>query len=131
MQYLIYLLVYPLLWLISILPFRLLYLLSDAVYVLVYYIIGYRKGTVRKNLELAFPEKTAKERLLIEKKSYHHLCDIFLEMIKTMTISDAEMAKRCKFDNLEVITELEKQDKSIAVMCAHYASYEWVVSMNK
>lgn len=131
MQYLIYLLVYPLLWLISILPFPLLYLFSDAIYVVVYYVIGYRKGTVRKNLALAFPEMTAKQRLVIEKKSYHHLCDMFLEMIKTMTISEAEIEKRFKFNNLEVYTDLEKEGKSIALMCAHYASYEWVISMNK
>lgn len=131
MQYLIYLLVYPLLWLISILPFPLLYLFSDAIYIVVYHVIGYRKGTVRKNLSLAFPEKTAKERLSIEKKFYHHMCDMFLEMIKTMTISEAEMDKRFKFTNMEVYTDLEKEGKSIALMCAHYASYEWVISMNK
>lgn len=131
MQYLIYLLVYPLLWLVSILPFRLLYWFSDAIYVVVYYLIGYRKGTVRNNLALAFPEMTAKERLAIEKKSYQHLCDMFLEMIKTMTISEAEINKRFKFTNLEVYTNLEKAGKSIALMCAHYASYEWVISMNK
>lgn len=131
MQYLIYLLVYPLLWLVSILPFRLLYWFSDAIYVVVYYLIGYRKGTVRNNLALAFPEMTAKDRLAIEKKSYQHLCDMFLEMIKTMTISEAEINKRFKFTNLEVYTNLEKEGKSIALMCAHYASYEWVISMNK
>lgn len=131
MQYLIYLLVYPLLWLISILPFPLLYLFSDAIYIVVYHVIGYRKGTVRKNLSLAFPEKTAKERLSIEKKFYHHMCDMFLEMIKTMTISEAEMDRRFKFTNMEVYTDLEKEGKSIALMCAHYASYEWVISMNK
>jgi hypothetical protein len=31
---------------------------------------------------------------------------------------------------MEVYYELEKKNKSIALMCAHYASYEWVVSMN-
>ena len=55
---------------------------------------------------------------------------MFLEMIKTMTISKEEICKRYVFKNFEVYKELEKQDKSIAIMCAHYASYEWVVSMN-
>lgn len=131
MQYLLYLLVYPLLWCISILPFPLLYLVSDFIYLIVYYVIGYRKRTVRNNLALAFPEMTAKERLVIEKKSYHHLCDMFLEMIKTMTISEAEMDRRFKFSNFEVYKDLEKESKSIALMIAHYATYEWVISMNK
>ena len=130
MQFLLYLFLYPLLWLLSILPFRLLYLFSDFVYVIIYYIIGYRKKTVRENLALALPHLSKKERLVIEKKSYHHMCDMFLEMIKTMTISESEINKRFQFVNIEIYKELEKEGKSIALMCAHYASYEWVISIN-
>ena len=130
MQLLIYLLFYPILWLISILPFKLLYLFSDGVYLLVYYIIGYRKKTVRNNLAIAFPNLSDKERLVIEKKFFSHMCDMFLEMIKTITISQSEIDKRYKFTNLKVYLDLEKKQKSIALMCAHYASYEWAVSMN-
>ena len=48
MQLALFLIVYPILWLISILPFRILYFVSDCVYVLVYYVIGYRKKVVRQ-----------------------------------------------------------------------------------
>jgi KDO2-lipid IV(A) lauroyltransferase len=130
MQFLIYILLYPILWLISILPFGLLYVFSDIVYVLVYHIIGYRKRTVRENLAMALPNLSDKERLVIEKKSYHYLCDLFLEMIKTMTISNSELNKRYVFTNIETYLELEKKGKSIALMCAHYSSYEWAISMN-
>ena len=90
MQGFVFWLVYPLLWLISILPFRLFYFFSDLIYILVYYIIGYRKKTVEKNLKLAFPEKSESELISIKKKFYHHMCDMFLEMIKTLTISEGE-----------------------------------------
>lgn len=130
MQLLAYLLLYPLIWCIARLPFPLLYLLSDATYVLVYRLIGYRKKTVRKNLELAFPQKSTAEIIAIEKKSYRHLCDMFMEMIKTMAISRKEIDARFSYTNLEVYTELEKKGKSIAVLIPHYASYEWVISMN-
>jgi len=130
MQFLLYILIYPILWLISILPFPLLYAFSDFIYVILYYVIGYRKKTVRENLAMALPHLSDKERLVIEKKSYHHLCDMFLEMAKTMTISKKEINKRYVFTNMETYLELEKKGKSIALMCAHYASYEWAVSMN-
>jgi len=130
MQFLIYLLVYPILWLISILPFPILYLFSDFVYFLIYHVIGYRKKTVRENIALALPHLSEKERLIIEKKSFQYLCDMFLEMAKTMTISQSEINKRYVFTNIETYLELEKKGKSIALMCAHYASYEWVLSMN-
>ncbi|RZJ31105.1 MAG: lipid A biosynthesis acyltransferase, partial [Flavobacterium sp.] len=130
MQLLFFLIVYPILWLVSILPFRLLYALSDCIYVLVYYVIGYRRRIVKQNLLLAFPDKSPAERLSIEKKSYRHMCDMFLEMIKTMTISPDEMNRRFTYANLDVYLEMEDRGKSIALMCAHYASYEWVISMN-
>ena len=130
MQFLVYIFLYPLLWIISILPFRVLYLFSDVAYFITYYIIGYRKKTVRENLALALPNLSEKERLIIEKKSFRNMCDIFLEMIKTMSISDKEINKRYIFENFEVYQELEKKQKSIALFCAHYASYEWAVSIN-
>lgn len=130
MQFIVYLIAYPLLWLIALLPFRLLYILSDIAYGITYYLIGYRKKTVRENLALTLPHLSAAERLIIEKKSYQHMCDMFLEMIKTMKISRPEIEKRFVFTNMEVYRQLEKQQKSIILMCAHYASYEWVISMN-
>lgn len=130
MRLIVYLIAYPFLWFISKLPFRILYLISDISYLITYYIIGYRKKIVRKNLALALPHLSDQERLRIEKKSFQHFCDIFLEMIKTMSISKKEISKRFVFTNFEVYQKLEEQDKSIAMMLAHYASYEWVISMN-
>lgn len=131
MQLLVYLFIYPLIWFVSVLPFRLLYAFSDFIFVLVYHVFGYRKKVVRENIKLALPHLSAKERLKIEKDSYKHLCDMFLEMIKTFSISEKEIKERFKFINPEVYTDLEKKGKSIAVMISHYASYEWVISMNR
>ena len=89
-------LIYPLLWIISILPFRILYVVSDILYLLVYYIIGYRKKTVKYNLTLVFPNKSEKEITALSKKFYHHLCDMILESVKSLTVSEAEMMKRFK-----------------------------------
>lgn len=131
MQLLVFIIAYPFLWIVSILPFPIFYFLSDCVYLLIYHVIGYRKKVVRANLALALPHLTAKERLQIEKKSYHHLCDMFLEMVKTMTISSAEMNKRFVVTNLEVMTDLEKKGKSIMLIASHYASWEWLLSFNQ
>ncbi len=45
-------------YLLSLLPMRMLYIISDGIYLVVYYIIGYRKKEVMQNLEIAFPEKS-------------------------------------------------------------------------
>ena len=130
MRFILYLIVYPVLWSISMLPFPLLYLLSDFIYFNLYYIIGYRKEIVRENIALALPHLSDRERLAVEKKSFRHLCDMFLEMVKTMTISKKEIDRRFEFTNLDTYLKLEEKQKSIALMCAHYASYEWVISIN-
>ena len=126
MQLLAFVLIYPLLWFVSILPFRLLYAVSDVLYVVLYHIVGYRKQTVQENLKLVFPDKSEAERQLITKRFYHHLCDMILEAIKSMSISVEDMKARFKFTNIELIKEFEKQNKSIVLMCAHYGSWEWI-----
>lgn len=131
MQLLVYLLFYPILYLIAFLPFRIAYIFSDFMYLIIYYVIGYRKKVVRDNLKLAFPDKSEQERLIIEKKSFHHFCDLFIEMIKTTTLSQKEMERRFKFLNMYLITNMEKENKSIAIITSHYASYEWCISINK
>jgi KDO2-lipid IV(A) lauroyltransferase len=130
MQLLLYILVYPLILLISLLPFRFLYWLSDGVCFLIFYVARYRRKVVSENIALALPHLSREERLIIEKKSYQHMCDMFLEMIKTLSISKKEMEKRFVFKNLETYLDLEDKGKSIAMMLAHYASYEWVILMN-
>ncbi|MEO9893841.1 lysophospholipid acyltransferase family protein [Aurantibacter sp.] len=129
MQLLVFILAYPLLWFISILPYNVFYLFSDFVYFLVYRIVGYRKKVVHDNLSLVFPEKSKAELKYIEREFYKHMCDMFLEMVKTMNLSKSEVKKRYKIKNIEVIQEIEKE-KSILVPCSHYANWEWNVSLN-
>jgi KDO2-lipid IV(A) lauroyltransferase len=124
-------LVFPILWVISILPFRILYLLSDFVCFWVYKVFGYRKSTVRKNLALALPHLNSQERLVVEQKFYIHMCDMFMEMIKTMNISDTEINRRFVITNIELIKEYEQKGKSVILMCAHYASWEWLINIAK
>lgn len=131
MKYLLFILIYSFLWFISILPFSMLYFLADIAYILVYKIVGYRVQTVRANLKLSFPELNDAERKEIEKKFYRHLCDLFLEMIKTITISQKELDKRFVFDNLELLKTYEQKSKSIILMLPHYGNWEWVIGLGK
>ena len=126
MQLLAYILIYPILWIVSMLPFRILYFVSDLLYILMYYVIGYRKKVVKENLNLVFPNKSEAELRIVLKRFYHHLCDMIVESVKSMNISIDSMKSRYKFNNLDIITGYEKQNKSIILMCAHYGSWEWI-----
>lgn len=131
MHFLVYILAYPFLWFISILPFRIFYWLSDFVFFIVYHLIGYRKKVVRENLALTLPHLTTTERKVIEKKFYQHMCDMFLEMIKTMSISAEEMEKRFVVTNMELFNEYSNKGKSVVLVASHYASWEWLLTINK
>ncbi|WP_299886185.1 lysophospholipid acyltransferase family protein [uncultured Lacinutrix sp.] len=126
MQLLAYILIYPFLWLISILPFRLLYAFSDFVFIIIFRVFKYRKKVVKQNLRLVYPEKSNEDIEEITRKFYHHLCDMIFESIKSMTISEAEMKKRYVFTNLDVIHDIEAKNRSTILMCAHYGSWEWI-----
>ena len=129
MNFIVYILVYPIIWLISLLPFRILYGISDSVYLLIYYIVGYRKKVVFNNLKLVFPEKSETEITEISKKFYHHFADVFIEMIKLFTISKEDMDKRYKYVNIGFLDELHKDGKSIILVSSHYANWEWEVGL--
>lgn len=78
---------------------------------------------------LTFPNTSKEERRRIEKAFYHHLCDLFLEMVKTMNLTQEEVKKRYHIQNIEVLQAIEKK-KSVLVVCTHYANWEWNTSIN-
>ncbi len=129
MNLIVFLLVYPFVWLISRLPLSVLHLISNFFFWLNEYIVGYRKDVVLDNLKLAFPEKEDKELLKIRKKFFRHLVDFFIESIKTFTISEAEIKRRMKYTNLEVLEKVVASGKSIALVGPHQANWEWLIGL--
>jgi KDO2-lipid IV(A) lauroyltransferase len=120
-------LVLPFLYLISLLPFPLLYLVSDGFYVLLYYVVGYRKKVVLENLRKSFPEKSEKEIQRTCKDFYHYLCDLFLETFKTLTISKKSMLRHCSFSagSQDVFDRLATEKKSVVLVMGHLGNWEW------
>ena len=86
---------------------------------------------VKENLALTLPHLSVEERKKIEKKFYQHMCDMFLEMIKTMSISPEEMEKRFTVTNLDLVQEYAEKGKSVILVASHYASYEWLLTINR
>ncbi len=119
-----YYIVYGLLYLISLLPLRLLYIFSDAVYALIYYIIGYRREVVMNNLTIAFPEKAEAEKVEIAKKFYHNFIDSFIETIKMISASDSFILRHFT-GNWEVLNELHKTGRSCNILSGHTFNWEW------
>ncbi|MEO9481308.1 MAG: lysophospholipid acyltransferase family protein [Maribacter dokdonensis] len=116
-------------YVLSILPFWILYMISDITYFLTYYILGYRKKVVCKNLHLAFPNKSEKEINSIAKKFYKHFCDMFFESIKLLTIKPSEIENRFKINDLSQLTDHLKNNENIMLYTAHQGNWEWLTTV--
>lgn len=129
MKRFVFIITYPLLWFISKLPFFVLHLFSDFIFVILFYLVGYRKEVVLQNLKYAFPEKSKDELKVIRRKFFRHFVDIFIEMIKSFTISEKEINKRYKYINKEIFKDIEAMNKSVILMGSHYANWEWIINI--
>ena len=129
MNFITYLIVYPLILIISYLPFKVLYFCSDITYYLLYYVFRYRRKIVRFNIEISKVSKSKKELIQIEKKFYRHITDVFFEMFKFFTISPNEIKKRFTLENSKIINDLAKKNKSAILMCGHHGGFEYFMSI--
>ena len=120
MYYVLYVFVYSL----SLLPFWFIYGFADVLFVLVYYVIRYRKKVVMGNLRAAFPEKTEGELRVIARKFYHNFIDNFLEAVKLLSISRGQLDKRFRVD-LSLMDALYAEGKSCQLHLGHVFNWEY------
>ena len=110
---------------ISKLPFPALYLLSNIAAFFLFHIFYYRRKTSYKNLCRSFPEKSKKEIKRLQKSSYLHLTDSFLETLKASTMSNEELFSRVNLKDFEKIEEHLNNGQSIFFLTAHTAPIDW------
>lgn len=110
--------------LFSKLPLWLLYTIGNVIFFITYYIVGYRRAIVKKNLENSFPEKTEDERKKIAKAFYRNLSDFGMEVIKIYSMPAEEFLKRAKFNNLEILDQYKGQP--VMFMTSHQFNWEWM-----
>lgn len=124
-------LVYNVFYAISLLPLGVLYAMSDVLAFLLYHVVRYRRGIVRKNLATSFPEKSHREIKAIETRFYRWFCDYFVEAIKLLGISDDELNRRLIVKNPEVHEAFFRKGRSTAAILGHYCNWEWLSRVGK
>lgn len=102
-------------------------MVSDGIYLLLYYVIGYRKKVVGENLAKAFPEKGTLERERLRKDFYRYFCDLVLETFKTLTISKKNMLRHCSMDqkSLALLNRFAEEGESVILVLGHHGNWEW------
>lgn len=109
------------------LPLWVLYRLSDVAYVLIYYVVRYRRKITRSNLEGSFPDKSPQELHQIERHYYRHLSDLLVEAIYGLQATPLQVMKHYKITNREVINRYYEAGQSVILMSAHYNNWEYMV----
>lgn len=127
----VYYIIFVFWYLLSLLPLRVLYVLSDLLFFPIYYLFGYRKKVVRKNLTQSFPNKNEKEIKTIEKQFYHFLCDYMVETLKLFSMSKEQLKRRMTFGGVdEIVQKMNTQEKTFCfVYLGHYCNWEWIASL--
>jgi KDO2-lipid IV(A) lauroyltransferase len=120
-----YYLIYGVLYLVSLLPLRALYLLSDCMYVIVYYMIGYRRKIVMQNLSSAFPEKSPDELNRISRSFFRNLTDSLVEMIKLFSASRAFLDQHMVIENAEIFEQLRQSGRKCHLHLGHIFNWEY------
>ena len=113
--------------LISRLPFWLLYRVADIMYLVLYYGRVYRRDIVFANLRKAFPEMPEAQIKRYAKECFQHLADLAIEIIKARTMSAAEIIRRNKILNPEIIDKYCGNQQSLLLLTIHQGNWEWLL----
>lgn len=117
--------IYGFVYLLSLLPLFLLRLLAWKLYFIVYYIVGYRKNVVFKNLRNSFPEKTEKEITHTAKDFYYNFTCYIVETIKLFSISKNKLREKVSINNLHLAQENLDNKKNTLMLSGHVFNWEW------
>lgn len=118
-----------LLTLVACMPLGVLYVFSDFIFLLIYYVVRYRRKLVAANLRACFHDRSDAELRVIAQKFYRNFADYVVETLKLLHISDDEMSRRMTFDGLDIIDGLLKSGKSVVLYFSHCGNWEWAPSM--
>ena len=102
--------------------------MADIVYFVIYRLVGYRRGVVRRNLANAFPDKDECERRQIERRYYRHLADVAVEFVHNLYATPTSIKRRYKIVNREVVDRYYERGQTVVLLSAHYNNWEYMVS---
>lgn len=110
------------------LPRPLLYGLAEGIYLLLAYVVRYRWRVVQENLRNSFPEKTAAERRRLGRAFYWHFAQVVVEILMLARMPAAELARRVRFTNPELLSEPFAQNQLVLALGSHMGNWEWILS---
>jgi KDO2-lipid IV(A) lauroyltransferase len=112
---------------ISRLPLRALYAFSSFLYLLAFYVVRHRHQVIREQLEKAFPDASPPERRRIHRQFLRNFCDVMVEVLKSVSMSEADMRARVQITNLDVARSYLDEGRSLMFVTSHLGNWEWLL----
>lgn len=110
------------------LPLLVLYGLARGLYWLLAYVVRYRRQVVLDNLRHAFPEKAEAEIQRVSRQFYWHFAQLLVEILRLASISPAELRRRVRFTNPELLGGYLAQGRQVLGVGSHLGNWEWVLA---
>lgn len=115
----------PFIYFFAFLPLPVLYKISDFLRFIIFNVISYRKKVVRENLKNSFPTLSAGDINRIEQMFFRHFCDLLVEGVKVLGMSQNQLRKRVEIKNVDVFKKYFEQNQSLMVAMGHQGNWEW------
>jgi KDO2-lipid IV(A) lauroyltransferase len=113
--------------LLSRLPLGALYALSGFLAFLAYHVVRHRRGVIREQLALVFPDLPETERTAIHKRFIKNFCDVLVEVLKSVSIKADDMSARIRILNLSTARAYLDGGQSIMLVTSHLCNWEWLL----
>jgi len=110
---------------ISLLPMSFFHAVSEIAVFILTHVIRYRRDVIEQNIRTVFPNHSSKEVNQLISQFYRNFADTFTESIKLLSLSKAQIDKRCTID-FSVVRQLMQEGKSVQLMAAHQFNWEYV-----
>jgi KDO2-lipid IV(A) lauroyltransferase len=112
---------------LSRLPMRALYALSTFLYWLAFYVVRHRHQVIREQLEKVYPQLSAAERRRIHKQFLKNFCDVLVEVLKSVSMTEADICARVQLLNLDQARRYLDAGQSIMFVTSHLCNWEWLL----
>lgn len=99
------------------------YLFGTMCYILLCYVLRYRRKVMMDNLRRSFPDKSEKELRQICRGAYKNLTEQIINMISQSGVSNKTLLHRMRVTNAEQVRQ-EIGDRSVIMLTAHYGPWE-------
>ena len=113
-----------LLWLITQLPYRALLTIGRLLGAGMYRVAADRRRIAARNLELCFPEKSAKERKRLLKENFASTGIAFFEMAMSWWWPKSRLARLAHVEGLEHLKQAHLDGKGVILMALHFTTLE-------